>query len=408
MRRVLVTGLGVASPIGGSLEEVTAALQSGRSGVRTQHDWDDREGLDTRLAAPVSGVSLKGYPRKKVRSMGGVSLLALYATEQALSSAGLEGDQVSCPEVGLAYGSTHGSSAALLDFVRPFLSSGGFLGIAPQTYLKFMSHTTAANLALFYGVRGRIIPTSAAGVSSSLAVGYGYEAVAAGHADVMICGGAEELHVVPVGVFDILRATSTRYNDDPASSPRPFDARRDGLVVGEGAATVILEAEEHARARGAQVFGEVIGFGTNCDGTHLTSPSSEGMAAAMRLALRDAGVDATALDYVNAHATATEVGDIAESHAMAAVLGEEVPVSSTKSQTGHTLGACGALEVAFCLTMMREGFLAPSGNLDEVDPRCAPLHYLRGDPVEATAKVVMTNNFAFGGINTSIILAGAP
>jgi 3-oxoacyl-[acyl-carrier-protein] synthase II len=270
--------------------------------------------------------------------------------------------------------------------------------------LKFMSHTTAANLALFYGIRGRIIPTSAACVSGSLAVGSGYEAIRAGHADVMICGGAEELHPVPIGVFDIMRATSTRYNDRPDASPRPFDADRDGLVVGEGAGTVILESLDHARRRSAEAYGEVVGYGTNCDGTHVTSPSADGMAAAMRLALEDARLSPDDVDYVNAHATATEVGDVAESLATAEVLGDSVPVSSTKGATGHTLGASGAHEVAFCLAMMRGGFLAPTRNLERPDPACAPLAHVTGEAREASPRTVMTNNFAFGGINTSLLL----
>lgn len=406
-RRVVVTGLGLASPIGNDLETVTAALLEGRSGVAVLPELAEVPGLETRLAAPVTGLDLEGrWPRKKVRTMGRVGLLAIHATEAALADAGLEAEALGSGRVGLAYGSTHGSSATLLEFVRSLLDQG-LVGLPSSSYLKFMSHTAAANLALFYGIRGRVLPTSAACVSGSLAVGAGYEAILAGHADVMICGGAEELHYVPVGVFDIMRATSTRFNDRPEASPRPFDADRDGLVVGEGAGTVVLESLDHAGARGARLHGEVLGYGTSCDGAHVTSPEASGMATCMRLALSDAGLGPEAVDYVNAHATATEVGDIAESQATAAVLGGRVPVSSTKGLTGHTLGASGAHEVAFCLAMMREGFLAHGRNLERVDPRCAALDYVVGEPRRARPRVVMTNNFAFGGINTSILL-GAP
>jgi 3-oxoacyl-[acyl-carrier-protein] synthase II len=199
-------------------------------------------------------------------------------------------------------------------------------------------------------------------------------------------------------------ATSRGYNDRPGESPRPFDARRDGLVVGEGAGTLVLESYDRARSRGAPVVAEVLGYGTNCDGTHVTSPSSTGMAAAMRLALASAELPAERIEYVNAHATATEIGDIAESHAMFDVFGDRTPVSSTKGFMGHTLGACGAIEAALCIAMMREGWLAPNRNLDEVDPRCAPLDYVRGAPRDTRTSVTMTNNFAFGGINTSLIL----
>lgn len=402
--RVVITGAGLASPIGNDLAAASAALRERRGGIVVKPEWGEVGAVETRLAGEVRGLELGGWPRKKVRGMGRVSLLGLYATEQALADAGLGPDQVSAPEVGLAYGSTHGSSSALVEFVEPLLANRSFKGIPSSSYLKFMSHTCAANLAQFYGILGRVIPTAAACVSSSLAIGYGYETIRAGAQDVMICGGAEELHYIPVGIFDIMMATSRRYNDRPDRSPRPFDAARDGLVVAEGAATLVLESLDHARRRGARVHAEVVGFGTNCDGSHLTSPSPAGMAGAIRLALRDAGLGPDELDYVNAHATATDVGDIAESEAMAEVLGAAaVPVSSTKGYTGHTLGACGSIEAAFCLAMMAEGYLAPNLNLDEVDPRCAPLAYVMGEPREAALRTVMSNSFAFGGINASLI-----
>lgn len=404
-RRVVITGLGVTSPIGNDLDASVEALREGRSGISVKPEWEEIGHLDTRLAGEVTGLELRGrYSRKKVRGMGRVALLGVYATEQALEAAGLGSSDVSSPRVGLAHGSTHGSSSALIDFVTPLLANKSFAGIPSSSYLKFMSHTTAANLALFYEIRGRIIPTSAACVSSSLAVGYGYEAIRGGAQDVMICGGSEELHWIPAGVFDIMMATSQRFNDQPEASPRPFDAARDGLVIGEGAATVILESLDHARARGAPIMAEVVGFGTNCDGSHLTAPSVEGMEGAMEQALADAGLEPADIQYVNAHATATEVGDIAESQATGRVLGAQVPTSSTKSFTGHTLGACGALEVAFCVGMMKEGFAAPTRNLEVVDERCAELDYVRGGARPMDLELVMTNNFAFGGINTSLVL----
>jgi 3-oxoacyl-[acyl-carrier-protein] synthase II len=403
-RRVVVTGIGVASPIGNDLEGCLTSLRSNRHGISIKPEWAAIGHLDTRLAGEVVGLELAGlYPRKKVRGMGRVALLAVFASEQALRDAGLEREELSSPRVGLAHGSTHGSSSALIDFVTPLLAGSSFAGIPSSSYLKFMSHTTAANLALFYEIRGRVIPTSAACVSSSLAIGYGYEAIRSGAQDVMICGGSEELHWIPAGVFDIMMATSRRFNDRPEASPRPFDAARDGLVIGEGAGTLVLESWEHAEARGARPRAELLGFGTNCDGTHLTSPSVGGMVGAIEQALADAELTPRDIDYVNAHATATEVGDIAESQATAQALGF-VPTSSTKSFTGHTLGACGALEAAFCVGMMERGFMAPTRNLDEVDPRCAELDYVRGEPREAALEVVMTNNFAFGGINTSLVL----
>jgi 3-oxoacyl-[acyl-carrier-protein] synthase II len=402
-RRVVVTGIGLASPVGNDLPTAMASLRAGRHGIVTVPEWASIQSLTTRLAGVCKDVPLE-YPRKRVRSMGRVALLATYATERAIADAGLTADEVSSPKVGMAYGSTHGSSSALEGFCRSLFERGGLQGIASSAYLKFMSNTCAVNLAQFFGIRGRVISTCSACTSASHAIGYGYEAIRAGHHDLMVCGGAEEMHFSHAAIFDILYATSTHFNDRPGEGSRPFDSARDGLVVAEGAGTIILESEERARARGAHVHGEVIGFGTSCDGQHVTMPSPEGMAASMNNALADAGITAADVDYINAHATATEAGDIAESQATMAVFGDRVPISSTKGHTGHTLGACGALESAFCLSMMNQGFLVPTRNLTNPDPRCAPLNYLRGEPIDApNLEVMMNNNFAFGGINTSLI-----
>ncbi|MCC6876510.1 MAG: beta-ketoacyl-ACP synthase [Sandaracinaceae bacterium] len=400
----MITGLGLVTPIGVGLEAVSQAMRASASGVRYQKDWDAIGHLRTRLAGEVAAIKLAGSDRKKLRSMGRVARLALTATEQALADAGLSEDEVRAARTGLAYGSTHGSSTAYVDFARPLLAKDSFEGLPATSYLKFMSHTCAANLAQHYGIRGRVISTCAACVSGSQAVGAGLEAIRAGRADVMICGGAEELHWTHAGVFDLMLATSTGYNDRPHESPRPFDRDRDGLVIAEGAGTVVLERYEHARARGARIWAELAGYGTNCDGTHVTQPSVEGMAAAMELALDDARVDANMIDYVNAHATATEVGDLAESHAVHHVLGAKVPISSSKGFMGHTLGACGAIEVGLCVAMMQGKFLAPTRNLERPDPRCAQLDHVIGDARDASPSVVMSNNFAFGGINTSLVL----
>jgi 3-oxoacyl-[acyl-carrier-protein] synthase II len=265
-----------------------------------------------------------------------------------------------------------------------------------------MSHTCAANVASFFGVRGRIIPTCSACTSGSQGIGYGYEAVKFGTQDWMLTGGAEELHVMDAAVFDVLFAASTR-NDTPERTPRPFDAERDGIVVGEGAGCLVLEELEHARARGATIHAEVIGYATNCDGRHLTQPDPEGMEQVMRLGLESAGLEADAIGYVNAHATGTETGDIAESRACQSVFGERTPVSSLKGHIGHTLGASGALEAWISIEMMREGWFAPTLHLDAVDERCAVLDYVRGEPRALHTDRIMSNNFAFGGINTSLV-----
>lgn len=430
--RVVVTGVGIASPIGTTLDEASLSLQTGRHGIVTIPEWSGVEELRTRLAGVVPGyrsppadallkpnaasgpprggagltpLELEGrWHRKKTRTMGRVGLLATYATEQALVMAGLENDPVlGSGAAGLAYGSTSGSSEALVDFCVTLFTRLSMRGLQSTGFLKFMAHTCAANLAQFFGVRGRIVPTNSACTSGAQAIGYAYEAIKHGKQDVMIAGGADEMHFTTAVTFDLMFATSATFNNSPDLSPRPFDTRRDGLVVGEGAATLVLESYERARARGAKILGELLGFGTNCDGIHITAPSETGMCGAMALSLRDAGLTPGDIDYVNAHGTATDIGDVAESGATRTIFDRRVPISSAKSFTGHTMGACGAIEAALCLAMLQGEFLAPTRNLDEVDPRCADLDYVR-EVRRVASRIMMTNNFAFGGVNTSMIL----
>ncbi|MFO0635071.1 MAG: beta-ketoacyl-ACP synthase [Nannocystaceae bacterium] len=405
-RRVVVTGMGVASPIGHDAASVASALREGRGGIVRKPEWEAYKGLWTRLAGEVRGLQLD-YPRKATRTMGRVALLSVWATERALEQAGLSTESLAGLRVGIAHGSTHGSSSSMKGPLERVFIEHTFEGMPSSAYFRFMSHTTAANLAIHFGVRGRVLTTCSACTSGSQGIGYGYEAVRNGHEDVMLCGGAEELHELHAAVFDVMYATSTKYNDEPDRSPRPYDAARDGMVVGEGAGTLVLEELEHALRRGAPILAEIVGFGTNCDGMHATSPSVDGMAGAMVRALADAGLPASAIEYVNGHGTATELGDIAETHATAQVLGPTVPISSTKGFTGHTLGACGAIESIIAILAMREGFLPPTRNLDELDPRCAALDYVRA-PRPASPTHVMNNNFAFGGINTSLVFRKVP
>ena len=402
-RRVVITGVGVASPIGNSLDEVSNSLQTGRHGIVTMPDWDKVTDLRTRLAGVVNLDLDHRWPRKKTRTMGRVALLATYATEQALAMSGLEAERIGSGTVGLAYGSTSGSSEALAEFCSTLFINMSMRGLQSTSFLKFMAHTCAANLAQFFGVRGRIIPVNSACTSGAQAIGFAYESIKYGQQDVMIAGGSDEMHYTTAVTFDLMYATSANFNDRPDLSPRPFDVRRDGLVVGEGAGTLILEDRDHALARGANILGEIHGFGTNCDGIHMTAPSEPGMRAAMQLALRDAGIGPGDIDYINAHGTATDIGDIAEATATRAVFDRPVPISSSKSFTGHTMGACGAIESAFCVAMMRDGFLAPTRNLEEVDPRCEGLDHIR-ELRRESPRTIMSNNFAFGGVNTSLIL----
>jgi len=264
-----------------------------------------------------------------------------------------------------------------------------------------MPHTTAANIALFYSLKGRIIPTSSACTSGSHAIGYAYESIKNGNIDMMLAGGAEELCVSEAYVFDKLYATSVK-NHAPNLTPTPFEKDRDGLVLGEGAGFLVLESEESALKRGAKIYAEVVGFGSTCDGTHITRPQSATMKAAMSLALRAAKLEPKSIGYVNAHATATKHGDIAESIATNELFGDGIAISSLKSYLGHTLGACGGLEAIASIMMMREELFFPTINLNVTDPECAKLNYLK-EPTPIKTDFVMSNNFAFGGVNTSLI-----
>jgi 3-oxoacyl-[acyl-carrier-protein] synthase II len=403
MNRVVVTGVGLASPIGNDWESVVAALRKCESGISAQSAWTEVGGLRSLIGGAVAGVEFEDFERRRIRTMGRVALLSAFASERAVENSGLAQEVLQGGRCGLTYGSTHGSSSVFEDYCRKLFTKNSFAGIMGSHFLKFMSHTCAANLGEFLGIRGRVQPTCSACTSGSQAIGVAYEWVAHGLQDVMICGGAEELHYTHAGVFDVMFAASTRYNETPELTPRPFDTARDGVVTGEGAGTLVLERLDHALARGATIYAEVLGYGTNCDGIHLTAPSAEGMAACMRLGLECAGIGPDEVDYINAHGTGTEQGDIAESRATFEVFGDQTPVSTQKGQVGHTLGASGALESIFSIMMMNEGFIAANRNLEAVDPRCAPVHYVRGQAMERKIRTAVSNNFAFGGINTSLV-----
>ncbi|MEF9416590.1 beta-ketoacyl-ACP synthase [Ralstonia sp. SM1864_UCD524_TZ4] len=408
MKRVVVTGMGGVTALGSQWSDIQQALQRGRNAVRRMPEWDVFSALHSRLACPLPAFEVpSAYPRKKTRSMGPVSMYAVRATELALADAGLADDpSISDGRMGVAYGSSSGSVQPIRAF-GTMLDTGSMQGITSNSYIQMMPHTTAVNVALFWDLKGRIVPTSCACASGSQAIGYAYEAIAGGKQTLMLAGGAEELSGPAVAVFDTLYATSTR-NDAPHLTPRPFDAARDGLVVGEGAATLVLEEYEHARARGAVIHAEIVGFGCNSDGAHMTQPTAATMSHAMRLALQDAGLPQDAIGYVNAHGTSTDLGDVAESRATAEVFRPTLPISSLKSYIGHTLGACGAIEAWWTIEMMKRNWYAPTLNLETVDPACAPLDYIAGNARAIDTEYVMTNNFAFGGINTSLIFKRAP
>lgn len=402
-KRVVVTGSGAITALGQDWETVERNLRDNVSGVTRMHEWDRYHELNTRLGGPVRNFTPPPhYTRKITRTMGRVALLATRATEIALESAGLKDDpEISSGAMGVAYGSCTGSPDAICEF-GSMLSSGESSGINATTYLRMMPHTTAANIGVYFGIKGRVIPACSACTSGSQSIGYAYEAIKFNRATMMVAGGAEELCASEAAVFDTLYATSTR-NDTPSQTPSPFDRDRDGLVIGEGACTLVLEEYEHAKARGAKIMAEIIGFGSNSDGDHPTHPNTNTMEVAMQLALQDANLPPEAIDYINAHATATEQGDIAETQAMHRLFGPRIPVSSAKGHLGHTLGACGAIESWLAIEMMRRDWFAPTLNLKNVDPRCGELDYVMNGGRRLECEHIMKNNFAFGGVNTSLI-----
>jgi 3-oxoacyl-[acyl-carrier-protein] synthase II len=401
--RVVVTGIAGISPLGNDWGRIRARLGSYRNAIVRMDEWADYEGLNTQLGAPAAAFELSDrYTRKTTRSMGRVALMATRASELALADAGLLDDPlVKSGWLGVAYGSSAGTTKAIGDFGK-MIEDRTTKGINATTYIKMMAHTAPVNIGVFFGVTGRVITTSSACTSGSQGIGYAYETICSGRQRAMIAGGSEELCATEAAVFDTLFATSVK-NDAANTTPSPFDAERDGLVIGEGAGTLILEDLEHANARGAKIHAEIVGFGTNSDGCHVTHPNSETMKVAMQLALADAGLPPSAIGYVNAHGTGTQQGDIAESHATSQVFGDKMPISSLKSYMGHTLGACGALEAWISIEMMREGWFAPTLNLKQLDPQCAELDYIVDEGRKIQCEYVMSNNFAFGGINTSLI-----
>ena len=403
MRRVVVTGMGGVTAFGETWDTIAAGLKSGKNAVQQMTEWQEYQGLNTQLGAPVPHFVLPAhYTRKRIRSMGRVSLMSTRATELALLQAGLLDHPVlGNGDTGIAYGSSIGSTGPLSDLAS-MLTGKHTSNINGTTYVQMMSHTTAVNTGLFFGLKGRVIPTSSACTSGSQAIGYAYEAIKHGYQKVMVAGGADELCPSEAAVFDTLFATS-QMNASPELTPAPFDRKRDGLVIGEGAGTLILEDLEHALARNAPVFAEVMSFATNCDAAHITQPQQGTMQICMAQAIRQAGIAAGDIGYISAHGTATERGDIAESQATAALLGADTPISSLKSYFGHTLGACGALEAWMSIEMMREGWFAPTLNLTEPDTACGDLDYIMGEPRRIETEFIQSNNFAFGGINTSLI-----
>ncbi len=403
MRRVVITGMSQISPLGANRVTAFERLLSLKNCVKFMPELEEFTRLNAKLAAPADNFEIPAHFNRKItRTMGRVGIMSVASAEEALKDSGLLGNEIiSNGETGVSYGSSSGSLESIIDFYS-MMADKEVKTVTSGSYVKMMAQTCAVNISLYFKTTGRLIPTSTACTSGSMGIGYAYEAIKNGYQTVMIAGGAEELHPTQIAIFDTLYATSQK-NSTPELTPSPFDKNRDGLVIGEGAGTLILEEYEHAKKRGAQIYAEVVGFGTSTDGTHITSPNRDKMKSALELAFKDANLSPDKIGYVNAHGTATLHGDLAETNATYDVFKREVPISSIKSYTGHTLGACGAVEAIMTLDMAHKKWFCPTLNLNSVDEDCGKLGYIKGQGQEISTDYVMSNNFAFGGINTSLI-----
>jgi 3-oxoacyl-[acyl-carrier-protein] synthase II len=404
-QRVVVTGMGMRTPIGNTAKDVLEALKAGTSGIRYMPEWEQIDRMRTKVAGScaIDGQEA-AIPRTYRRGMGRVAILATLAAMDAVQDSGIGADEIASPACGVSFGSTAGSTTEQVAQMEHMMGKKSLAGVPSSAYLKCMSHTCAGNLATFFHCRGPLIASCVACASGSQGIGFGYEAISRGKAPVMITGGAEELHLLHAAIFDVLMATTSNFNDRPHETPRPFDAARDGLVVSEGAGCLVLEEYEHARRRGANMYAEILGYWTNASGAHLTDSDPASMEECMRAALTDAGIDAADVEHVSAHATATETGDQAEAEATHRVYGPETPVTALKGHMGHTLGASGAIEAIASILMGREGFMAYTLNLSQPDPAFPPLNHIMKEPLDRGFILGVNNNFAFGGVNTSLVI----
>ncbi len=406
-RRVVITACSAISPIGHGKEDIVASLTQGISGVKTlREDELISRFIHSRVYGTVDYPVAYDFNRQNRKTMGPVAYYACQVAKEVLADAGLPKEFVTGGRLGIAFGSIHGSPTVQRDIYKIFFEAkdkSTYQSIGAVDYLKSMVHTTAVNISKMFGITGRIISSGTACTTASQSIGYGYEAVKYGLQDAMLCGGADEYDTITVAVFDNLLACSTSFNDRPDKTPRPFDRARDGLVVAEGAGAVLLEEYEFAKKRGANILAEVIGFACNSNGGDLILPNLDGITKTLKLSLENAGINASEVDLVSAHATATKMGDIIEAQATGAVFGRDPYVVALKSYMGHTMAACGAIETILMLYMMQEGFIAPTLNLEDIDERCAMVRHVR-KLIEHPVRTVAVQNFAFGGVNTSLLI----
>lgn len=402
LKRVVITGLGVVSPLGRDVNSLIKGLEEGRSAVQLMHGWEQYTGLHSLVGAPAELQGEKQIPRQKRRTMGRLSIFAAQAADQALADSGIEVSDISSRKIGCIIGSTMGGAKSISDAFEIMLPEKDISQLNSSMFFQCMAHTAAANVAQYLGLDGYVMATSAACASSLQAIGTGYDLIRLGRQDILLCGGAEELHPTVTGSFDVLFATSVKYNQTPRQTPRPFDKDRDGLVCGEGSGIVILEDYEQAVRRNANIYAEIIGYSTAGSGAHVSQSNKESMVHCMREALKDARVTTEEIDYISAHATATLQGDQAEAEAIRELFGAATPVSSLKGHIGHTLGASGVIELIASLAMMEKGVLYPTLNLEHISPECEGILHVTKQ-TKKNINILLKNCFAFGGINSALV-----
>ena len=405
MHRVVVTGLGIVSPIGNNADEVLASLKGGKSGIEASPEMVEH-GFRSQIAGTVKLDIKEHVDKRALRFMGPGAAYAYIAMGQAIEDAGLDEATVSNIRTGLIAGSGGPSTSAMLAAHDVVKNTGATKRIGPFAVPKCMSSTISANLATQYQIKGINYSITSACSTSLHCIGSASEQIMMGKQDVMFAGGGEELDWTLSCLFDAMGAMSSKYNDTPERASRAFDADRDGFVIAGGGAMLVLESLEHAQARGAKIYAEVTGFGATSDGADMVAPSGEGGERAMRLAL-DTLPEGRKVSYINAHGTSTPVGDVGEIEAVRRVFGEGTtpPVSSTKSMTGHSQGATGASEAVYCLLMMQNDFIAPSINVENLDPALDPAEIATEMKENAGIDTIMTNSFGFGGTNGSMLLS---
>ena len=405
MRRVVITGLGIASSIGNNSKEVLSSLRAGRSGITSNADMIEH-GFRSQVAGDIKLDVTDFVDKRTLRFMGPGAAYAHIAMEQAIKDAGLEENEISNFRTGLIAGSGGPSTSAMLAAHQVVLKSGAPKRIGPFAVPKCMSSTISANLSTAFKIKGLNYSITSACSTSLHCIGNAADQIMMGKQDVMFAGGGEELDWTLSCLFDAMGAMSSKYNDTPEKASRAFDVDRDGFVIGGGGAILVLENLDHAMARGAKIYAEVTGFGATSDGHDMVAPSGEGGERAMRLALESLASHRT-VSYINAHGTSTPVGDVGEIEAVRRVFGKgSTPlVSSTKSMTGHSQGATGAQEAIYCLLMLENDFIAPSINIDQLDPELDNSEIASSLISDAKLDTVMTNSFGFGGTNGSMLLS---